>query len=106
MSPRARARQERALARARVRAGGARLSPHAAARASELGFHETEVLSCISSPENTYPAHPKYGPGRRLVQRGDCCCVVDSSAKVIITVLLCTAAKWDHDVHRRDQLPT
>lgn len=105
MSPRARARQERALSRARVRAGGAHLTSHAVARASELGFHETEVLSCLAAPESTYPAHPAYGPGRRLVQRGECCCVIDASGKTIITVLLRTQAEWEHGVHRRGQLP-
>ncbi len=105
MSPRVRARQDRALARARLRARGAYLTPHALLRAAELGFHETEVLSCIASPESTYPGHPTYGPGRRLVQRGDCCCVIDASGKAIITVLLRTQAEWEHGVHRRGQLP-
>ena len=84
---RRRARQERALQRARSMSG-VTLSGHAAMRAGELGFHETEVLDCVRYAEQTYCAHPSYGPNRRVHQRGDCACVVDLVAQEVVTVPL------------------
>lgn len=96
MNSRREQRQARALARARERAGWAYLTAHAADRAHELGFHETEVLACIAAPENTYPCHPSYGTNRRTYQRGDCCCILDMTTRAIITVLLRTPLEWAH----------
>lgn len=105
MSVRSLQRQERALTRARTRAGSVRLTKHAAMRADELGFHETELMHCIANPENTYPGAPAYGPNRRVFQRGECCCVVDLPAQVVVTVLLRTPAEWEHGMHTRRVLP-
>jgi len=100
---RRRARQERALQRARSMSG-VTLSGHAAMRAGELGFHETEVLDCVRYAEQTYCAHPSYGPNRRVHQRGDCACVVDLVAQEVVTVLLRTPNDWSHGLHTRRHL--
>lgn len=101
MNPQATRRRERALNRARARAGWAYLSEHAVDRARELGFHETEVLECIAAPENTYPCHPAHGRSRRIFQRGACCCVVDTTTQTVITVLIRTSEEWVHGHHTK-----
>lgn len=70
-------------------------------RALELGFHETEVLDCVRDAEQTYCAHPGYGPQRRVYQRGDCACVVDLTLREVVTVLLRTPDDWCHGVDTR-----
>lgn len=93
-------RQRRALERLR-RQAGIILSPHAQHRARELGFHESDVLRCVLAPEQTYGSGPRYPSGRRTYQRFDCACVVDTTAGVVVTVLLRHRQPWQHGVHTR-----
>lgn len=93
-------RQRRALERLRHRAD-VTLTPHAEHRARELGFHESEVLQCVISPEQTYGSGPQYPPGRRTYQRRDCACIVDTAARVVVTVLLRHCQPWRHGTHTR-----
>ena len=93
-------RQWRALERARD-SSGVHLSGHAQQRAAEFGFHETEVLACVARPEQTYTCPARYGPARRMFQRGDCACVVDELNGEVVTVLLRIADSWKHGVDDR-----
>lgn len=95
------ARQDRALLRLQRRAG-VTLTPHAQYRARELGFHESEVLRCVISPEQTYGSGPEYPQGRRTFQRHDCACVVDTTAGIVVTVLLRCHQPWKHGMHTRN----
>ena len=97
------ARQRKVLERLRDQAGVV-LSSHAQHRAHELGFHETEVLRCVLSPEQTYGCGPWYPAGRRTYQRRDCTCVVDDAAGVVVTVLLRRGEIWRHGIHTRREM--
>lgn len=88
-------RRTRALERIRARTG-VRLTHHAHLRAREFGVHETQVHECISTPDQSYPCHPSYGPNRRMYQRGTLACVVDVKARVVITVLPRSQERWTH----------
>jgi|GEM_PF-5308377 len=97
-------RQRRALERLRHQAG-VTLSHHAQHRARELGFHESEVLLCVISPEQTYGCGPRYPSERRTYQRIDCACIVDTTLGVVVTVLLRHNKSWQHGIHTRSFAP-
>lgn len=78
-----------------------RLSWHAQKRAAELGFTSADVEKCVRFPEQSYPSHPSYGPGRRMYQRRTLAVVVDIDNNVVITVLLRTQRRWTHGVDDR-----
>jgi hypothetical protein len=99
------ARQHRALLRLR-RQADVTLSPHAQQRALELGFHETDVLRCVLSPEQTYGGDPRHPKGRRTYQRRDCACIIDTAHRIVVTVLLRHAEPWRHGTHTRRAMPT
>jgi hypothetical protein len=90
--------ERRALALGRIResAGGLVLTQHAKERAAELGFHETEVLSCIAKPETVFPGGPKHPSGRLIYRRGRCACVVHLASRRVLTVLLNVPREWTH----------
>lgn len=98
------ARRERALTRLRTHAG-VTLSRHALSRAKELGFDESEVLRCVISPEQTYGGDPKYPGARRVHQRRDCACVIDTATRTVVTVLLRNTGLWQHGTHTRWDMP-
>jgi hypothetical protein len=77
------------------------LTAHAMNRAAELGFHETEVLSCVIKPETVYPGGPGHPPGRAIYRRGQCACVVHEPSRKVITVLLNVPREWEHGIDRR-----
>ena len=78
-----------------------RLSWHAQVRAAELGFTSAEVEACVGFPEQSYPSHSSYGPGRHMYQRGILAVVVDIHNNVVITVLLRTQRRWTHGIDDR-----
>ncbi|MFE5108464.1 hypothetical protein [Streptomyces sp. NPDC056663] len=98
-------RQRRALERLR-RQAGVILSPHAQHRARELGFHESDVLLCVISPEQTYGSGRHYPSERRTYQRLDCACIVDTAVGVVVTVLLRHNQPWRHGIHARSTVRT
>jgi hypothetical protein len=89
-------RRRRALCRLYVRAGVA-LSQHAVERAAEHGFSEDDVLLAVVAPEQTYtcPAD-RYGPDRRMCQRGPIAVVVDQRRGQVVTVLPRVEERWEH----------
>ncbi len=93
-------RQQKALARLRQQAN-VTLSPHAQQRARELGFHECDVLRCVISPEQTYGGSPRHPKGRRTYQRRDCACIIDTTHRIVVTVLLRHYEPWRHGTHTR-----
>lgn len=99
------ARQRKALARLRQQANET-LSPHAQQRARELGFHESDVLRCVISPEQTYGGAPQHPKGRRTFQRRDCACIIDTTHRIVVTVLLRHAEPWRHGTHTRRTMPS
>ena len=99
MNPR-HARQARALARL-VDEAGVTLSAHCKDRATELGYSLDDLLRCAIQPEQTYSCHPRYGPGRRMYQRGPVSLVVHEQTRTAITVLLRTTRTWSHGVDTR-----
>lgn len=92
------ARRRRALARA---LRGWTLTPHAADRAAELGFHPAEVTAAADRPEQTYGSSPGHPDHYRVAQRGDVAVVIDPDARTVITVLIRTAERWKHGVDTR-----
>lgn len=90
------ARRRRARERLLAQAG-VRLLPHAVDRATEHGFSDDEVLRTVASPEQTYtcPAD-RYGPDRRMYQRGRIAVVVNERQRVVVTVLPRVQEPWEH----------
>jgi hypothetical protein len=90
------ARRRRARERLLAQAG-VRLLPHAVERAAEQGFSHDEVLRTVASPEQTYtcPAD-RYGPNRRIYQRGRVAVVVNEQQRVVVTVLPRVQERWEH----------
>ncbi|WP_377639291.1 hypothetical protein [Oryzobacter terrae] len=72
------------------------VSAHAQARASELGYSLDDVLRCVVRPEQTYGSPARYGPDRRVYQRGTVAVVVHEGSRVVVTVLLRTIDDWVH----------
>ena len=91
-------RRARAMERLRSQADVV-ISKHAQDRARELGFSVDEVLRCVVRPEQTYGSPARYGPDRRVYQRGTVAIVVHEGSRVVVTVLLRTADNW---IHGRD----
>lgn len=81
------------------------VSAHAQARASELGFSLDEVLRCVMLPEQTYGSPARYGPDRRVYQRGTVAVVVNEGSRVVVTVLLRTVNDWIHGRDARHCIP-
>lgn len=94
------ARRRRARERLLVQAG-VRLLPHAVKRSAEHGFSHDQVLRTVASPEQTYacPAD-RYGPDRRMYQRGGVAVVVDERQRVVVTVLPRVQERWEHPAVR------
>ena len=97
------ARRARALDRLSSTAN-AILSPHAEHRAAELGFSRDAVLQGVARPEQTYCSPRRYGPDRRVYQRGPVAIVLHEGSRTVITVLLRTPREWTHDIDSRRTL--
>lgn len=93
-------RQDRALQRLADTTGAA-LSRHASYRAGELGFSLDDIYRCIDRPEQTYTCPVRYGPDRRMYQRGIVSVVLHETTRTVITVLLRTGDMWQHDADAR-----
>lgn len=77
-----------------------RVSHHAGARATELGFTVGEVLAAATDPQLAY-AQSRYGAAQALHIRGDVAVAVDRDRAVVITVLLRRDERWEHGQDRR-----
>ncbi len=94
------ARRHRALDRMRLRAD-VEISGHARKRLAEHGFSEGDVLEVVLSPEQTYTCcQDRYGPDRRMHQRGPLAVVIDTRLRLIVTVLPRTQERCEHATTR------
>lgn len=75
------------------------LSPHAIARAREMGLSFADITEVVRDPEVTYDQSHR-GPGRVVAKRGDLSVVYCSDNGVVITVLLNRLEQWDRSVDR------
>ena len=102
MNPRQQ-RQDHALQRLADRTG-ATISCHALDRAGELGFSLDDIYRCIDRPEQTYACPVRYGPDRRMYQRGSVSVVLHETTRTVITVLLRIEGVWQHGTDTRRTL--
>jgi hypothetical protein len=78
--------------------------PHAADRATELGFTLGEVLRCAAEPDQTYCAGPGHPQAYRVHQLDGIAVVVDPGSREVVTVLLRIVKRWEHGRDDRDTL--
>jgi len=78
------------------------VQPHAANRATEIGFTLEEILRCAAEPSQTYCAGHGHPSAYRVHQLGDIAVVVDPSKREVVTVLLRTVKRWEHGTGNRD----
>lgn len=78
------------------------LTRHARERMTEMGVEEVEVYRVLVDPEVEYD-QPRYGPTRRMAQRGDLAVAYDSRNGAVITVLWRRVEDWDRKDFRKDE---